>query len=523
VFREREIDFEVLGESNWGAVAQRGFDQPRQFSAYLNTLRWNCVTATDAELFQAPYRAGIDVKAYQLEPLRKALLMPRVGLFIADDVGLGKTIEAGLILREMLLRQRIRRVVISCPPSVLRQWQEEMISHIGEEFPERIVEPLAIPRGSLPPDTPELKLSRLLQNYRKQREERLIREGAGKRELNAERLVITNLQKRLLSSIEAFARTLKVHQRSLAEKQEQRRGALANGGAQLDLLLGGADRDSDLSELSEEDLLNLEEAQTRAALRQTVQADQGELELLKQMGEIAEANRHRPDPRIIRLEAFLRSNLCANLGAAGAGWQPTRLLIFTDYVDTKRYLERQLRILLAEDDHDCRIACFTGGMSEDNRERLKAQAAADVAALKPALDQAAEQAQAVAAALLKQRGDAEAAALKEVLRAQRSRINATVKQRNRDLAKLDRQAAAAEPTALIPGLEEQLEVPALDLQKLTTQERKQLAADQKHWQRRLETIEAELSSEPKRIQESYRVITHRLEPAGLVYLWPISG
>jgi hypothetical protein len=648
VFREREIDFEVLGESNWGAVAQRGFDQPRQFSAYLNTLRWNCVTATDAELFQAPYRAGIDVKAYQLEPLRKALLMPRVGLFIADDVGLGKTIEAGLILREMLLRQRIRRVVISCPPSVLRQWQEEMISrfglaftvmdrayvakvrqergygtnpwstasrflishallrnpeyssllrvwleegkgdedqaplqsllildeahnaapasnslryaidsgltrslrarfvrgvpfdpkdldtvlvrrlkddlrHIGEEFPERIVEPLAIPRGSLPPDTPELKLSRLLQNYRKQREERLIREGAGKRELNAERLVITNLQKRLLSSIEAFARTLKVHQRSLAEKQEQRRGALANGGAQLDLLLGGADRDSDLSELSEEDLLNLEEAQTRAALRQTVQADQGELELLKQMGEIAEANHHRPDPRIIRLEAFLRSNLCANLGAAGAGWQPTRLLIFTDYVDTKRYLERQLRILLAEDDHDCRIACFTGGMSEDNRERLKAQAAADVAALKPALDQAAEQAQAVAAALLKQRGDAEAAALKEVLRAQRSRINATVKQRNRDLAKLDRQAAAAEPTALIPGLEEQLEVPALDLQKLTTQERKQLAADQKHWQRRLETIEAELSSEPKRIQESYRVITHRLEPAGLVYLWPISG
>jgi hypothetical protein len=523
VFREREIDFEVLGESNWGAVAQRGFDQPRQFSAYLNTLGWNCVTATDAELFQAPYRAGIDVKAYQLEPLRKALLMPRVGLFIADDVGLGKTIEAGLILREMLLRQRIRRVVISCPPSVLRQWQEEMISRIGEEFPERIVEPLAIPRGSLPPDTPELKLSRLLQNYRKQREERLIREGAGKRELNAERLVITNLQKRLLSSIEAFARTLKVHQRSLAEKQEQRRGALANGGAQLDLLLGGADRDSDLSELSEEDLLNLEEAQTRAALRQTVQADQGELELLKQMGEIAEANRHRPDPRIIRLEAFLRSNLCANLGAAGAGWQPTRLLIFTDYVDTKRYLERQLRILLAEDDPDCRIACFTGGMSEDNRERLKAQAAADVAALKPALDQAAEQAQTVAAALLKQRGDAEAAALKEVLRAQRSRINATVKQRNRDLAKLDRQAAAAEPTALIPGLEEQLEVPALDLQKLTTQERKQLAADQKHWQRRLETIEAELSSEPKRIQESYRVITHRLEPAGLVYLWPISG
>ena len=57
---------------------------------------------------QAPFRAGIQVKAYQLEPLRKALRMPRVGLFIADDVGLGKTIEAGLIGRELLMRQRVR-------------------------------------------------------------------------------------------------------------------------------------------------------------------------------------------------------------------------------------------------------------------------------------------------------------------------------------------------------------------------------------------------------------------------------
>ena len=126
VFLEREIDFEVLGESSWEAVAQRGFDQPRQFSAYLNTLRWNCVTATDPELFQAPYRAGIDVKAYQLEPLRKALQMPRVGLFIADDVGLGKTIEAGLILTELLLRRRVQRVLVLTPASLRLQWRDEM-------------------------------------------------------------------------------------------------------------------------------------------------------------------------------------------------------------------------------------------------------------------------------------------------------------------------------------------------------------------------------------------------------------
>jgi hypothetical protein len=100
VFWAREIDAEILGNSTWEQVAQRGFDRPHYFSAYLHTLRWNCVTSTNPKLFQAPYRAGIEVKAYQLEPLRKALLMPRVSLFIADDVGLGKTILQGERLRQ---------------------------------------------------------------------------------------------------------------------------------------------------------------------------------------------------------------------------------------------------------------------------------------------------------------------------------------------------------------------------------------------------------------------------------------
>ena len=68
-----------------GTSGQKGFDPPRLFSAYLNTLQWNTVTSTDSRLFQSPWRAGIDVKAYQLERLRKALQLPRVNLFIADD------------------------------------------------------------------------------------------------------------------------------------------------------------------------------------------------------------------------------------------------------------------------------------------------------------------------------------------------------------------------------------------------------------------------------------------------------
>lgn len=134
VLWEREVDAYVIQEDGWKRVGERGFDPPGLFAAYLNTLRWNTVTATDPTLFQAPFRAGIQVMAYQLEPLRKALRLPRVNLFIADDVGLGKTIEAGLIVRELMLRQRVHRVVVAAPPSVVWQWQEELEQRFGLTF-----------------------------------------------------------------------------------------------------------------------------------------------------------------------------------------------------------------------------------------------------------------------------------------------------------------------------------------------------------------------------------------------------
>src|ERR1035437_5186248 len=116
-----ERDAKILGEEAWKSIGQKGFDDPRRFGAFLHTLRWNCVTATDPKLFQSPFRAGIRLDAYQLEPLAKALQMPRVNLFIADDVGLAKTIEAGLIASELLLRRRLREVVVAAPPSMLIQ------------------------------------------------------------------------------------------------------------------------------------------------------------------------------------------------------------------------------------------------------------------------------------------------------------------------------------------------------------------------------------------------------------------
>ena len=134
VYWDYEIDRLILEEEGWADLASKGFDSPRQFAAFLHTLRWNCVTATNPNLFQSPFRAGIKIDAYQMEPLRKALRLPRVNLFIADDTGLGKTIEAGLIARELLLRRKAKTIVVSAPPSVIEQWRGELEERFGLVF-----------------------------------------------------------------------------------------------------------------------------------------------------------------------------------------------------------------------------------------------------------------------------------------------------------------------------------------------------------------------------------------------------
>ena len=58
VYWDYELDRRILEEEAWTDLAAKGFDPPRQFAAFLHTLRWNCVTATDPSLFQAPFRAG---------------------------------------------------------------------------------------------------------------------------------------------------------------------------------------------------------------------------------------------------------------------------------------------------------------------------------------------------------------------------------------------------------------------------------------------------------------------------------
>lgn len=81
-----------------------GFDNPSQLDAFLDAVRWGAIASADRTALQAPFRSGVEIEDYQLDPVVRALSMPRTNLLIADDVGLGKTIEAGLVMQELMLR-----------------------------------------------------------------------------------------------------------------------------------------------------------------------------------------------------------------------------------------------------------------------------------------------------------------------------------------------------------------------------------------------------------------------------------
>ncbi len=84
---------------------------------------------TGAGPFRSFGNIAIEPRAYQLVPLLMALKQDVVRLLIADDVGIGKTIEAALIVRELLDRGEISRLAVLCPPHLCEQWQGELKKH----------------------------------------------------------------------------------------------------------------------------------------------------------------------------------------------------------------------------------------------------------------------------------------------------------------------------------------------------------------------------------------------------------
>ena len=133
VFWETEPGTEIRPQAELPDPAA-GLDDADAFSAFLDAARWGAIASADPGNFQSPFRAGIDIEDYQLLPLVDALRMPRVAMLIADDVGLGKTIEAGLIAQELALRHQAQKMLIVCPPSLCRKWQREMREKFGMGF-----------------------------------------------------------------------------------------------------------------------------------------------------------------------------------------------------------------------------------------------------------------------------------------------------------------------------------------------------------------------------------------------------
>lgn len=111
-----------------------GFDSPARLDAFVHAVRWGAVSSADIRALQSPFRAGITIEDYQLDPVVRSLQMPRVNLLIADAVGLGKTIEAGLVVQELILRHRARTILVVCPASLQVQWRDQMRDKFGLEF-----------------------------------------------------------------------------------------------------------------------------------------------------------------------------------------------------------------------------------------------------------------------------------------------------------------------------------------------------------------------------------------------------
>jgi superfamily II DNA or RNA helicase len=83
--------------------------------------------------FRALAKLSFRPRAYQIVPLIMALRQNNVRLLIADDVGVGKTIEALLIIRELLERRKIKRFAVICLPHLCEQWQDEIRSKLDIE------------------------------------------------------------------------------------------------------------------------------------------------------------------------------------------------------------------------------------------------------------------------------------------------------------------------------------------------------------------------------------------------------
>ena len=149
-FRYPEAEQLLVGSRGHGQDARQdlaaqawtptGPTAPTALQAFVNAHRWTRLNrlreneGIEDEPLLGVWNSAIQVHPYQLEPVIRALSMPRVSLLLADGVGFGKTIQCGLVLEELLLRRRIRRILVICPAMLQRQWKYELRRKFNLEF-----------------------------------------------------------------------------------------------------------------------------------------------------------------------------------------------------------------------------------------------------------------------------------------------------------------------------------------------------------------------------------------------------
>lgn len=103
-----------------------GFDAFRQilFSKLLN--------GSYADIFYSLHSGRLTPEPHQYKPLLKFIHSPNNRLLIADEVGLGKTIEVGMIYAELSKREHLAVSIVVAPPSLLHKWRDELLFRFGE-------------------------------------------------------------------------------------------------------------------------------------------------------------------------------------------------------------------------------------------------------------------------------------------------------------------------------------------------------------------------------------------------------
>jgi hypothetical protein len=318
---------------------------------------------------------------HQLTPLKKALELPRANLFIADDVGLGKTIEAGLVLQELLLRQRVELVLIVVPASVcssggrdaaavrpaLRDlrprssWPAGARSAASASTPGR-----PTPLHHLVPDAarPEYRDPLLARLGERARKSLLIldeahaaapapassrtpstraspRWSATRAALRAPPVPLGHPAQRPLQLLLGAARNPRpaaLHPRRppVRARAGHRHGAAPEGRPPHG-------PDDDAAEAADADAV--------AAASATLASPAGRAaELLAEMRSLAAQHATAPDAKVAALLDWIRAHQCPAVAVGGATgtkaerkWTDTRVIVFTEYGDTKRWLHQPVQ------------------------------------------------------------------------------------------------------------------------------------------------------------------------------------